>query len=336
MKILNYLEFINENKTGGYYNFDSLPMTLKEFFEISVRKNILSKVIGYNNFSIILEGEDIYFLLNGVKIFFPFIKYREEGTIFYDLNIIRDSKYYSDIYNSLVSASSLPTVKTYEYLAFPKRLLNTIGSSSNPPTYKDQESIESDFRSYTYELFHWIKKEILEKSVKTLNPFTDLDIYNNPIVKILDSMGFKIDSSERRKAKGVLRFSSPNFYYGLILQPNGYLRIDLGEKTPILTTNMELSRPIQSEEDLNIKLTYLVSYVMRDILKKTDLPKKERDAILKSFTEGEYEEYSRLIKEVTRKYPTSSLVLPDPNNVIHPSIKKSAQLLTRFGISIFD
>ena len=75
MRIMTFSQFLNESIEGGYSSFDALPKSVKNFFISAVGKNILSKVIGLKNFSISIEGEEIYFNVNGNKILVPFINY---------------------------------------------------------------------------------------------------------------------------------------------------------------------------------------------------------------------------------------------------------------------
>jgi hypothetical protein len=194
-------------------------------------------------------------------------------------------------------------------------------------TYYDHE-IKDHLSSLFYSIFNNIRG-LVKDDRPLLNPFTDTDLNNNPLIKILDTLGAYIDTSEARKKKGVLRFSLRDFNYGLIIQPNGYMRIDHGGRTPILTNRIEISGPAYTEEDLNLKLTYLVIYVMKDVLKKYDVPIETINKITKAYSKGDLDTYSDLIMN---EIPILSTLLPDPQSVISPDLKRGADMLRRFGI----
>jgi hypothetical protein len=77
-------------------------------------------------------------------------------------------------------------------------------------------------------------RDIIKDDRPLLNPFTDVDLKNNPLIQLLDRLGAYVDTSDRRKKKGILRFSLRDFSYGLIIQPNGYMRIDYEIKPQFL------------------------------------------------------------------------------------------------------
>jgi hypothetical protein len=41
--------------------------------------------------------------------------------------------------------------------------------------------------------------------------------------------------------------------------------------------------------------------------------------------------YDSIIKDLSKKYPLISHLLPDPNNAIDSSLKRGASILSRFG-----
>ena len=110
------------------------------------------------------------------------------------------------------------------------------------------------------------------------------------------------------------------------------MRIDYGYKTPILTTKMEITAPAYTEDDLNLKLSYLVIYLMKDILKKYNVPIKTINLLAKFYGDSDLNEYDSLIKEISLKYPGATSLLPDPNSVLDPNVKKGSSMLRRFGV----
>jgi hypothetical protein len=175
-------------------------------------------------------------------------------------------------------------------------------------------------------------RDILKDETPLLNPFTDMDLNNNTLINLLDNLGAYVDTSEGRKKKGILRFSLRDFNYGLIIQPNGYIRIDYGHKTPVLTTNIKITGPVYTEDDLNLKLAYFVVYIMKDILKKYNVPIKTINLMTKLYGDGDFNGYDSIIKEISAKYPGTTSLLPDPNSVLDPNVKKGSSMLRRFGV----
>jgi hypothetical protein len=110
------------------------------------------------------------------------------------------------------------------------------------------------------------------------------------------------------------------------------MRIDYGDKTPILTTKMEITSPAYTEDDINLKLSYLVVYLMKDILKKYEVPIKTINLLAKLYGNSDLNEYNKLIKEISSKYPGATSLLPDPNSVLDPNVKKGSSMLRRFGV----
>jgi hypothetical protein len=335
MKIMNFSEFLNESSEGGYSSFESLPKPLKNFFINAVKKNILSKVVGLKNFSIELQGSEIYFVINGNRILVPFINYAYDQVV-PNTEALKDDSAIDKFYNSL-GMDYKDNWILYSHANIYSRILSDEGTKMTRGTtflyrgkgytYYDYE-IKDALSSLFYSIFNNIRG-LVKDDRPLLNPFTDTDLNNNPLIKILDTLGAYIDTSEARKKKGVLRFSLRDFNYGLIIQPNGYMRIDHGGRTPILTNRIEISGPAYTEEDLNLKLTYLVIYVMKDVLKKYDVPIETINKITKAYSKGDLDTYSDLIMN---EIPILSTLLPDPQSVISPDLKRGADMLRRFGI----
>jgi hypothetical protein len=247
MRIMNFSQFLNENSEGGYSSFEALPKPLKDFFIDGVGKNILSKVVGLKNFSIELQGSEIYFVINGNKILVPFVNY---------------------VYDQVV-----PNTKSLTNEPIIYNFYNSLGMDLDNSSYRFYKHDINGLSRLFYPIFTKLR-DIIKDDRPLLNPFTDIDLKNNSLIQLLDKLGAYIDTSDQRKKKGILRFSLKDFNYGLIIQPNGYMRIDYGDKTPILTTKMEITGPAYTEDDLNLKLSYLVVYLMKDILKKYNVPVK--------------------------------------------------------------
>lgn len=337
MRIMNFSQFLNESSEGGYSSFEALPKPLRDFFIEGVGKNILSKVIGLKNFSIELQGSEVYFVINGDKTLIPFINYDHDQVVpntealkndsvvdnFYNIlgvnfNEIGISYSHANIYGKILKDEG-SVMPTYSYRG------NTYNSSNSA------SSLLSRIASLFYPIFTNLRDTIKDET-PLLNPFTDIDLNNNPLINLLDKIGAYVDTSEGRKKKGILRFSLRDFNYGLIIQPNGYIRIDYGHKTPVLTTNIKITGPVYTEDDLNLKLSYFVVYIMKDILKKYNVPIKTINLLAKLYGDSDLNGYDELIKEISAKYPGTTSLLPDPNSVLNPSVKKGSSMLRRFGV----
>jgi len=336
---MNFSQFLNENSEGGYSSFEALPKPLKDFFIDGVGKNILSKVVGLKNFSIELQGSEIYFVINGNKILVPFVNYVYDQVV-PNTEALKDDSVVDNFYNSLGIDLHSNNGILYNHANIYGNILFNEGKGREKYfqfVYRGNQYTfnYSDIKDTLSRLFYPIftkLRDIIKDDRPLLNPFNDIDLKNNRLIQLLDKLGAYIDTSDQRKKKGILRFSLKDFGYGLIIQPNGYMRIDYGDKTPILTTKMEITAPAYTEDDLNLKLSYLVVYLMKDILKKYNVPVKTINLLAKFYGDSDLNEYDNLIKEISLNYPGATSLLPDPNSVLNPSVKKGSSMLRRFGV----
>lgn len=334
MKIMNFSQFINES----YSEFNELPKAVKDFFIDGARKNILSKVIGLRNFSISLEGDRIYFTINGRKILFPFVNYID-GEVVPNTNNLKNLTLVENFYRDL--GLNYSTERTHQDIK--KKIEIEEGTytpiegvdyriMSNGEKWHFISSVDENLGSIIYTIFDSLRK-VVKEDMPVLNPFTDIDLNNNSLIKILEKLGAYVDTSEARRKKGILRFSIKDFNYGLIIQPNGYIRRDLGDKTPVLSSKMEISGPMYTEDDLNLKLSYLIGYLMKDLLVyKFNVPVKDANKLCKSYVSGDLDSYSNLLSQIASTNPQISAMMPDPNSVLDPEVKKGASMLSRFGL----
>ena len=336
MRIMNFSNFVNES----YQNFSSLPKNLQDFFVDATSKNILSKTVGLNDFDIILDGKDIYFSIKGKKVLFPFISYVDGSIVLNDdvvKNLNNAEAFNISIglnWNFLINSWVESSERLKERDGEPNSVGgNIIYKGITVRVYSSSREITPLLVCRTlYSIFQEIRK-MLESDNKVLNPFIDIDLENNPLIKILNKLGAYIDTSESRKKKGIIRFSLRDFNYGLIIQPNGYIRRDLGHKTPILTSKVEISGPMYTEDDLNLKLSYLIGYLMKDLLVyKFNIPVKDANKLCKLYVSGDIDSYSDLLSVLATKDPLISATFPDPNDVLDTEVKKGASMLNRFNL----
>jgi hypothetical protein len=334
MKIMNFSQFINES----YSEFNELPKAVKDFFVEGSSKNILSKVIGLRNFSVSLEGDKIYFTINGRKILFPFVNYID-GQVVPNTNNLKDLTLVENFYRDL--GLNYSTGKYHQDIK--KRIEIEEGTYTpiegvdyrimdNGEKWDFIRSVDLNLRAIIYIMFNSLR-EVVKEDMPVLNPFTGVDLNNNPLIKILEKLGAYVDTSEARRKKGILRFSVKGLNYGLIIQPNGYIRREIGDKTPVLTSKMEVSGPMYTEDDLNLKLSYLIGYLMKDLLiYKFNIPVKDANKLCKSYVSGDLDSYSNLLSQIASTNPQISAMMPDPNAVLDPEVKKGASMLSRFGL----
>ena len=334
MKIMNFSQFINES----YSEFNELPKAVKDFFVEGSSKNILSKVIGLRNFSVSLEGDKIYFTINGRKILFPFVNYID-GQVVPNTNNLKDLTLVENFYRDL--GLNYSTGKYHQDIK--KRIEIEEGTYTpiegvdyrimdNGEKWDFIRSVDLNLRAIIYIMFNSLR-EVVKEDMPVLNPFTGVDLNNNPLIKILEKLGAYVDTSEARRKKGILRFSVKGLNYGLIIQPNGYIRREIGDKTPVLTSKMEVSGPMYTEDDLNLKLSYLIGYLMKDLLVyKFNVPVKDANKLCKSYVSGDLDSYSNLLSQIASTNPQISAMMPDPNAVLDPEVKKGASMLSRFGL----
>jgi hypothetical protein len=144
-------------------------------------------------------------------------------------------------------------------------------------------------------------------------------------------MGVSIVSTERQRKNGTIQLTADFLPYDLTINTTGYIRRLANTPSP-LTNNIELSIPIYSKEDIDIKLSYIFIYCLKIILKNNGIPTSTINSVAKTFTNGEYSLYDDVIKEIAKNNPRIAHVLPDPNNVISTSLKRGAAILGRFNI----
>ena len=111
---MNFSQFLNESSEGGYSSFEALPKPLRDFFIKGVGKNILSKVVGLKNFSIELQGSEVYFVINGNKTLIPFINYDHDQVV-PNTEALKDDSVVDNFYNSLGI-----DIHSNELLCFPR------------------------------------------------------------------------------------------------------------------------------------------------------------------------------------------------------------------------
>ena len=343
-RILKFSEYIFENESiGSYESFLMLPSNLQAFFKKNVSKNLLPKILGKNRFYIDLQGEDIYFRIDGRSVLFPFIKFvnnqveidndsigiREEHHKFIKELLLKDDSdfglVYTDTINYFVkkSGKEKPVYAVHSEYYDGLVLLEIVGSY-----------ISQIFDSVLY----YLQNNPIDGAEKELNPFTDLDLDSNPSMKTLKQMGVYLVSTPMQKKNGNIALETPSIdSKQIIIYSNGYIRRkNLSGMAAPLTTNMELTRPIRSEDDLTLKLTYVISYIIRSTLKKYGVSAKEINRVGKSIISGDSREYDDLILKIARENPSISYVLPDYNNVIPDSLKRGSAILSRFGPNFFS
>ena len=350
MRIMNFSNFVNEG-SSDYSSFGLLPKKVQKFFAENSSRNLISKVAGPNTgFDISLEGQNIYFTLNGKKILFPFVNYIYDIMVTnneacYDLSLVE--KFYTDLgldwkkyikkhitlAESLKEREGIPNLLNKPYV-YKDIYIDSVWDEYYVLRYDGKNNL--DLKCFLYDLISNLKTILGEQNQsRIINPFTDLNLDNNNLLKILLKMGGSIDSSDRQKKSGTLQLLFPKINDAkIVIVPSGYIRrFDRNsDRGVVLSSNPNLGAPIYSEEDLNIKLNYVIGYVMKDYLKSIGIETKIANLISKYYMSGDMDSYSNLLPEIVNKNPQISAFMPDPNDVLYKDVKKAASMLTRFGI----
>lgn len=306
--------FIEESK--GYSSLPGvrIPENVILFLQDIVGKNYLSKFLGDKNLKeIYLDDSNDEYLgskiaVNWKDFYFhiPFLEYNPDTNSIY-----------------LTGAYNEEAQETFEQL---KERFGITMPSWNLDY--DLEIEDSKKKSAIYSII----SDLLSGSRKEmdfLNIF-ETDFRNTPEFKFLEKLGTKVASSSLQTKRGVLVLEIPNYYDGIAIYPNGYLR-RLGDRSQVLTNSPELSVPIYTLETLRKKLAYILEIVLKSHFKKFNIPSNEIGTIIKQIGGNQSAEYSEIARELVKKYPELVLVLPEPEGGFDPDLKSGAKLLNRFG-----
>lgn len=331
MRILKFNQFINENETSEIYNsYDSLPKVIKKFFNKYISGNIFSKLIGTRYFNISLGGENLYFTIKGKMVHIPLIKY-VDGDIFLDTKFIENFDTYKKLYSEL---GMNPYQHYWEgtelmYSEEPNSSIKSAMDCAKGIKCSRDLHTEVGFILY-YIINHIYDTNLKEEKSNYLNPF-DTNLNDNPIIQKLKNLQVSIVSSPIQKKRGTLQLRSSFLPADITIHSNGYIR-KMGDTPSVLTNNIKLTGPIYTREDLDLKLTYVFLYYIKSILNKSGIPGDIIRSITKSIMEGDDSAYDNIIKDLSKNYPRAAVLLPDPNNVIDPNIKRAGVILSRFDI----
>jgi hypothetical protein len=323
-RILNFKEYLlNEGESfDGYQDFLELPEKIKKYLKNSTSKNKFAKALG-PDFSIRLEGDRLHFINGDKNVEFPFIIFTD-GDIIADQETIGDPANYKKFEVDLLG----PDKEVYSKFSI-ERIMDKLARRTRDYSPEYTQSIETIIGRYIGDIIDNIYTERAKKKEGFLNPF-DTNLEENKSMRILNDMGVRIVSTDRQKKTGTLQLTAPFLSGDIAIYPNGYIRRIAGGVSP-MTSNVQLTRPILNEDDLNLKLTYAIIYCIKTILKDSGVSNKKITEIGKSFLEGDFKDYNELILSIANNDPTTAHILPDPNNVIPEVLKRGAGILSRFG-----
>lgn len=323
-RILNFKEyFLNESESfDGYQDFLELPEKIKRYLKNNTSKNKLAKALG-PGFSIRLVGDRLHFINVDKNVEFPFIIFTD-GDIIADQETIRDPANYKKFEVDLLG----PDKSVYSNFSI-ERIMDKLAGRTRDYSPEYTQSIETIIGRYIGDVIDSIYNERAKNKEGFLNPF-DTNLEENKSMRILKDMGVRIVSTDRQKKTGTLQLSAPFLSGDIAIFPNGYIR-RITDRTTIMTSNIKLTRPILNEDDLNLKLTYVIIYCIKTILKDSGVSSKKIAEIGESFLEGDFKDYNELILSIAENNPTLSHILPDPSNVIPEFLKRGAGILSRFG-----
>lgn len=312
-KLKTFKSFIQEAKSYSGISSINIPQSVINYLDDLIGPRILAKFFGNENLKNITleESDDLVgnpILVNWKDFTFrvPFLEYDPK----------RNITYLSDKRNSEVG-------KTLELLR--ERFVIDIKTWGINFT-----GVVEDYskKSIIYQIF----SDLVTSSRKEGN-FLDVyssDFKNTTEFKFLEKLGTKVASSPLQAKRGVLVLEIPNYFGGIAIYPNGYLR-KLSERSQLLTNNPELNVPIYTMETLRKKLSYILEIVLKSHFKKFNIPSKEIATIIKQIGGNESAEYSEMARELVKKYPELVIVLPEPEGGFDADLKAGAKLLNRFG-----
>ena len=112
---------------------------------------------------------------------------------------------------------------------------------------------------------------------------------------------------------------------------NGVSRFAEG-RWRILTNNPATNKPIYTEDELNIKLTYIYFYALKKVLSKYGMDKNDIRKIIDTFTNNyNSSSYSKLARDLVEKFPRLSIIIPAPEEGFDNDLVKGVKALDRFG-----
>lgn len=266
-------------------DFNMLPENLQKFFKKRTGSS-LSKVIGNKNFRIVLEGEKVSFVINGKQIEFPFIKFIGDSVVL-DKEKLADIRNYTRLYDAIDPVGKITLNRDREYLlSRPERIISVI--KNEPADINEWNSLEYHVGKYIFYLIKFIR-EILPTD-NLINPFKDMDLFKNPWIKLLTSLGYEISSNPQLVKKGTISINGSKIkgfsFSPVSIFPNGYIRRTSNtDRQGQLTTNNDLTRPIYTEKDLNLKLAYVTKYLLKGLLDFLSLSKEEINKVISSIGE---------------------------------------------------
>lgn len=264
-------------------DFNMLPENLQKFFKKGTGSS-LSKVIGNKNFRIVLEGEKVSFVINGKQIEFPFIKFIGDSVVL-DKEKLSDIRNYTRLYDAIDPEGKItPNWDSLSYI--PEDIISFI--KNEPTDINEWNSLEYHVGRYISYLIKFIR-EILPTD-NLMNPFKDMDLFKNPWIKLLTSLGYEISSNPQLVKKGTISINGSKIkgfsFAPVSILPNGYIRRTSNTDRPgQLTTNTDLTRPIYTEKDLNLKLAYVTKYLLKGLLDFLSLSKEEINKVISSIGE---------------------------------------------------
>lgn len=346
-KILDFESFLNES-SGSLGTKIDLPHSVLKHFEKRLyrgkyEKNkpgirIISQLENSPLFKELttrdMDGdgyEEVVMKIDNKVLVIPYLRYNRNSDTLSLSDNFTDNKEIIDFIDLLVSygliKKNIDGIKSLYVNSLEKRGYEWEGGARKYFDSSTEEIINLYIQIFINHILDQIKESIA-KSTKTFNPFTDSDLYNNPNIQVLQKLGTVIDSSPTRIKKGTIVFKNPIYEFDIAITPTGYIR--KAEGSGILTYNPELIKPMYSEDDLNIKLSYLRIYTMKKKLKNAGLSSNEIKEIIDSIGKNP-EDYSKRVQELSMKHPQIVSILPPPEEGFDQELKKGVDLLARFG-----
>lgn len=173
---------------------------------------------------------------------------------------------------------------------------------------------------------------VLADSKSDVSPF-DFDFKSTQIWKDLEKMDTSIVSTPSQIKKGTLVLQNEPTGLKIYIHSNGYMRSSYinSDRIGIFTSKPEYVKPINSEEDLMVKLKFIRSFLLNKILGKAGMLSREAPSIVNDLEMGDYSRYTKAAIDLISKNPELAAILPDFEDKFDKGIVKGATMLKRFG-----
>lgn len=162
--------------------------------------------------------------------------------------------------------------------------------------------------------------DISDRSYQNLTEYSDL-------IKL----GATEVTTSRQLKNGTIAFKFGN--RTVMIHSNGYVRNSFGDRVSVLFKTPEANKPIESPEDLSLKMRMIYLFLLKnDILKPEGIDSKTIKLVMNSYVSPNSTKYKDVYDMLVNKNPKFSLYLTPPSEGYNKNMIKGAGLLKSIGI----